>query len=270
MDSLGLTDASLEAIRDILMRAAKQEILPRRINPERIHKRDGSVLTAADIGAQRFIRTQLEARWPHFQFLSEEMEAPEQQALLENSEAILWCLDPLDGTSNFVAGVPFFAISLALLAAGKPVFGMIYDPMREECFSAKQGEGAWLNGKPLCAPASDLLLEHCLAIIDFKRLPPELAVRIVREPPYGSQRSFGSVALDWCWIAAGRVHIYLHGGQRIWDFAAGSLILQEAKGFSMDLDGQPVFRASLAPSSAIAATDRRLFKNWVEWLGIPL
>ena len=76
--------------------------------------------------------------------------------------------------------------------------------------------------------------------IDFKRLDGPLATRLATEIPYASQRSFGSVALDWCWLAAGRCHIYLHGRSHLWDYAAGELILAEAGGYSCTLDGEPV------------------------------
>jgi myo-inositol-1(or 4)-monophosphatase len=97
-------------------------------------------------------------------------------------------------------------------------------------------------------------------------LQPELAQRIARQPPYASQRSFGSVALDWAWLAAGRGQVYLHGKQKLWDYAAGWLILSEAGGVSSTLDGQRGFRASLTPRSALAASSPALFDDWFHWL----
>jgi myo-inositol-1(or 4)-monophosphatase len=76
------------------------------------------------------------------------------------------------------------------------------------------------------------------------------------------------VALDWCWIAAGRCHVYLHGRQNIWDYAAGNLVLQEAGGHAMTLSGEPVFVSALQPRSAVAALDAALFEEWTRWLGI--
>ena len=77
--------------------------------------------------------------------------AAEQQRLLASPGAGLWCLDPLDGTGNFAAGIPFFAVSLALICAGAVQAAVVYDPVRDECFSALRGQGAWLNGRPLIA-----------------------------------------------------------------------------------------------------------------------
>ncbi|UCE77444.1 MAG: inositol monophosphatase, partial [Gammaproteobacteria bacterium] len=79
---------------------------------------------------------------------------------------------------------------------------------------------------------------------------------------------FGAVALDWCWLAAGRCHVYLHGQQKLWDYAAGCLILQEAGGQAVTLEGDPVFVPSLTPRSAAAALDPDIFRQWIDWLRI--
>ena len=181
----------------------------------------------------------------------------------------MWCLDPLDGTSNFAAGIPYFCVSLALLSQGEVRLGMVYDPLRDECFAASRDEGAVLNGEPLTVVESGLPLERATALIDFKRLSPELATRLVCDIPYASQRSFGSVALDWCWLAAGRSHVYLHGRSNVWDYAAGQFIFQSAGGLSCTLDGEAVFSQALTPRSSVAAVDRPLFESWTSYLGIP-
>ena len=85
-------------------------------------------------------------------------------------------------------------------------------------------------------------------------------------PPYQSHRSYGSVALDWCWLAAGRGQVYVHGKQNLWDYAAGSLIFSEAGGFACTLDGEPVFNASLQPRSAVLAINQHLFTLWRQYL----
>jgi myo-inositol-1(or 4)-monophosphatase len=146
--------------------------------------------------------------------------------------------------------------------------GIVYDPVRDECFSALRGQGAMLNDTAPGAVRTGLSLQQATGLIDFKRLPRELAVRLVTEVPYASQRSFGSVALDWCWIATGRCHVYLHGRQNIWDYAAGDLILQEAGGHSTTLSGETVFVNALQARSAVAAMDADLFAEWSRWLGI--
>ncbi|MCU0937038.1 MAG: inositol monophosphatase, partial [Gammaproteobacteria bacterium] len=99
--------------------------------------------------------------------------------------------------------------------------------------------------------------------------PADLAMRLATAPPYGSQRSLGAVALDWCWLAAGRFHLYLHGRQRLWDYAAGELVLLEAGGHGATLQGRGRPRPSLEPRTAVAAFDRPLFEAWTAWLGVP-
>ncbi|KPK37921.1 MAG: inositol monophosphatase [Gammaproteobacteria bacterium SG8_47] len=258
----------LETLTALVRQSAEQELVPRFAACGLRFKADGSIVTEADLAMQQRLSDALAAHWPHFQLLGEEMSEPEQHALLERADHGLWCLDPLDGTSNFAAGVPFFAVSLALLVKGEVVLGLVYDPVRRECFTARRGEGAWLNGKPLerLGSAPTLALKRCLAAVDFKRLPKRLALRLAEQPPYASQRSFGSVALDWCWVAAGRFHVYLHGRQKLWDYAAGSLVLAEAGGHATTLEGDEVFRAELQPRSAVAALSPALFSEWVQWL----
>lgn len=259
----------IEALKNIIIEAADGELLPRFNSSERGEKRDGSVITEADTAMQARLCRALAARWPDYPLLGEEMEEAEQRRLLQAARGGLWCADPLDGTSNFAAGVPFFAVSVALLMNGKPEVGVVYDPVRRECFWSVRGRGAWCNEQPLRPRQSGLSLSQTVALIDFKRLDPRLARRLAERPPYSSQRSFGSVALDWCWIAAGRGHLYLHGKQRLWDYAAGTLILDEAGGHALTLEGEPVFRAELAPRSALAAGDKALFDAWCDWLAVP-
>lgn len=268
----------LDRLQDLIVAAAEAELLPRFAEHERAFKADGSVITAADTAMQARLRRELAATWPAYGFLGEEMAEAEQHAALGAPGAGLWVLDPLDGTSNFAAGLPFFSVSLALVRDGAPQLGIVYDPVRRECFTARRGAGARLNGVELNAvvssgaeragPRGALSLRETLAIVDFKRLTPELARRLAAAPPYASQRSLGSVALDWCWLAAGRAHVYLHGRQKLWDYAAGSLILDEVGGHACTLEGEPVFRAAIAPRSAVAALDADLFAAWRDWLGI--
>ena len=112
-------------------------------------------------------------------------------------------------------------------------------------------------------------LADCLAAVDFKRLPPRLAAALATRPPYRSQRSFGSVALDWCWLAAGRHNVYLHGGQKLWDYAAGQLILRESGatgGLLDDYRGDWARGFTLAPRIAVAASDADLLARWRDWI----
>lgn len=259
---------TLEELSEIIINTAREQLLPRFAAVEGQWKADRSLLTEADLAVQNQIGEALTLRWPIFGFLSEEMEEEAQNRLLANTDQGLWCLDPLDGTRNFAAGIPCFSISLALILKQEVVLGLVYDPLRDECFSAQKGQGAWLNGKTLGQHRPRSPLRDGIGLIDLKRLSSALAIRLATDPPYSSQRSLGSVALDWCWIAAGRGHVYLHGRQKLWDYAAGSLILSEVGGHALTLTGEPVLRTTLAPRSVAAALEESLFNEWITWLGI--
>ncbi len=257
---------NLDRLSDIVRRAAREELLPRFTRVIQELKADGSILTEADLAIDARLRAELLQTWPDIAFLSEEMAATEQRTLLNNPAQPLWCLDPLDGTSNFAAGIPFFAVSLAMICAGLVEIGLIYDPIRDECFTSQRDTGAWLNGARLRAAPITLPLKQCIALIDLKRLAPALRQRLVETPPYYSQRNFGSCALEWAWLAAGRGHLYLHGGQKLWDYAAGTRILTEAGGGSCTLEDEAVFVARLQARSAVASPDPALAQVWLTWL----
>ena len=255
----------VDALISLVREAARAELLPRFARAERCFKGDGSIVTAADLALQARLSEGLARLVPGLPLLAEEMPREEQVALLSNAAAgPLWCLDPLDGTSNFAAGIPFFSVSLALLSEGRVLLGLVYDPLRDECFSAQQGQGAVMNRRTL-RPVEDLPLSRGIAMIDSKRLAIR-AARFLANPPYSSQRNFGSVALEWCWLAAGRCQLYLHGRQALWDYAAGLLILQEAGGRATTLDGEAVFALSLSPRTVLAASTPSLFAEGRAWL----
>lgn len=254
---------------DVVRRVAKKELLPRFAQVARELKADGSLVTEADHAAQNRLEAELALAWPDIPLLGEETPPADQERLLQSSRAGFWCLDPLDGTSNFTAGVPFFAVSLARIGVDGPELGIVYDPLRDECFAAARGQGAWCNDQPLRVPELDIPLKRTLAVVDMKRLDPALASRLAARPPYGSQRNFGSCALEWCWLADGRVHCYVHGGQKLWDYAAGLVILLEAGGQAETLDGQRIRGDSLLPCSVLAAGNATLLADFRVYLTRP-
>lgn len=261
-----MTLPDIDTLTRLVRTAAREELLPSFNRVKREFKQDGSVVTRVDHAMQARLTDTLAHHWPDIGLLGEEMSTALQRHRQASATEGLWVLDPLDGTTNFAAGVPFYSVSLALLAHGRVVMGVVYDPERDEMFHATAGGGAWLNGERLEAASTALPLGRCVAAVDFKRLPRPLARRLAESPPYASQRSFGSVALDWCWVAADRFHVYLHGRQKLWDYAAGLLILEEAGGRAATLDGEPVFEDSITPRSAMAALDGALFEAWRRWI----
>jgi myo-inositol-1(or 4)-monophosphatase len=252
----------VEQLIDLVKQAALTEVKPRFLNTDPQKKADGSIITQADLGCQHWLTESLKQQWPDIPLLGEEMTSKQQAELLHNSDKGLWILDPLDGTANFAAGFPHFSISLALVQSGQVVLGIVYDPMRDECFSAKRGGGAWLNGLGLAPCSPQTTLEESIAVVDFKRLSAALATALAVNPPFRSQRSLGSVALDWCWLAAGRGQLYHHGGQSLWDYAAGRLIFAEAGG----VYSTPGAELSLVKQPAVAAVSKQLHDAWREWL----
>ncbi len=228
-------------------------------------KLDGSLVTEVDQRIQNQLKRTLISKWPQYGFIGEEMKHAEQVKTCEQSEHGYWVVDPLDGTTNFTAGFLFFGVSLALVIDGLPILAVIYDPVRDECFSAQLGQGAFLNGKPMTCPHTKSLRD-CIANVDYKRLVGDLAAQLVRCPPYRSQRNLGSSVLEWCWLASGRIQLYLHGGQKLWDFSAGYLILQEAGGMATSLSGLPLDCSKLRKRSVVAAVNQQLLDQWVEWI----
>lgn len=269
--------SDLEKLKSLVKIVAKEELLKDFGHSEYEYKDDGSVVTPADLAMQNRLEKELKHHWPMYGILGEEMMDDAQLAVINKAEKNkdwgYWCIDPLDGTNNYVAGLPFFAVSIALIINNQQQLGLIYDPVRDEMFTAIKNRGTYLNAQRITqidASSKRKLTENkpVVAEIDLKRLPEKLAVKLVTERIFASQRNIGSSALDWCWMSAGRFDIYLHGGQKLWDYAAGSLIFREAGGYSIALDNDEVFRGQLEIRSVLACFDKKLFDYWCQWIGI--
>ena len=251
----------IEAVREV----GRTEVMPRYLKVAHARKDDGSMFTEADLAAQRALIVRLQAIEP-CPVLGEEMDDDSHKRLWQEGDAGLWCVDPIDGTTNFVSGMPFFAMSVALMRHGRPVLGVVYDPQAEECFYAEAGDGAYLNGERLPLKAAPSELRRSIAGVDFKRIPRSLAGRLAAEHPYNSQRNLGASTLDWCYLAAGRLHVYLHGGQKLWDYAAGALILEESGGEICRLEGGGFWQGDPWTRSVVAAGTQDLHRQWRRWL----
>lgn len=258
---MSLLEAVVQAVRDV----AAQEVMPRYLKVAHQRKSDGSLCTEADLAAQAALVERLRALYPA-PIIGEEMSEAQQTREWHAGDEGLWCVDPIDGTTNFVNGLPYFAVSVALLRGGRSVLGVVYDPVADEAFYAEQGQGAFLNGEKLPIKGRTPRLSGALANVDLKRLSRPLAQELAMRPPYSSQRNFGASTLEWCYTAAGRFDLYLHGGQKLWDYAAGSLILEEAGGAMSTLKYDDFWADNLWRRSVIAALDRELFAAWRDWL----
>ncbi|MEA1048466.1 inositol monophosphatase family protein [Lamprobacter modestohalophilus] len=268
-----LDPPDIETLSLLLRQVAREELMPRFGQLPASEKADGSLVTEADLAVQRRLVSLLATHWPDIPLLGEEMSAAEQQRLLSDQGAGLWCLDPIDGTSNFACGFPGFCISLALLRAGQVELGLVLDPVRDECFSAVRGQGATMNGQPIRPYSPGQQLSDCLAMVDFKRLPKDRVAGLFGADSFRSQRNLGAVALEWCWLGAGRFQLYLHGGQGLWDHAAGRLIATEA-GAATRLyapgSAQPESAITLAKRVALGAANETLLNQWQTRIRLPL
>lgn len=253
------------ALVERLRALGREVIMPRYMTAVRERKADGSLLTEVDVAAQEWLEESLR-QIIDLPVMGEEMTADRQREVWSRGGDGIWIIDPIDGTTNFVNGIPFFGTSVAFYRNERPLFACVYNPATDEAFYAEGGRGAYLNGMQLPLRQPHGSLADCVAGVDFKRIPRSLADRLATRPPYYSQRNFGSSAIEWCFVAAGRLDLYLHGGQMLWDYAAGRLILAEAGGFMCSPEHDDFDAADLWRRAVIGAAHPQAFKAWVEWL----
>jgi myo-inositol-1(or 4)-monophosphatase len=261
----GSMSAMLKAVSAAVKLVAAEEIMPRYLKVAHQQKSDGSLCTEADLAAQSALTKKLQAIL-NVPVLGEEMTEAEQRTQWDAGKQGLWCIDPIDGTSNFVRGLPYFATSVALLREGKPVLGVVYDPSAKEIFAAELDKGAFLNGERMTSRTTATEIRDALACVDLKRLKKNLVTQLAAHPPYASQRNFGASALDWCYNAVGRYDMYLHGGQKLWDYGAGSLIYKESGGNICCIEHDNFADADIWLRSVILARDAKLFEDWKNWV----
>ena len=270
----------------LLHEIAAQEVLPRWQSLRVDHKTDGSLLSDADTGVQHALAKALPQIYPA-PLLGEESPAEVQTALWRNAghtDATLWIADPIDGTANFVAGFPWYAISVALMHQGETVVGVTYAPMLDCLWLASLGGGAYMNEQRLELPQASQGLRSCLVGVDMTYLPSSLRHAIAdcspsglskdaeQSSPWRGWRSLGASTLEWCALASGQIQAYVHGGQMPWDAAAGRLILSEAGGCSAALNEIiPEIRrenrtTDTLASTAYAAAMPGVWLEWQHWL----
>ncbi|GGD87798.1 inositol monophosphatase family protein [Paenibacillus nasutitermitis] len=206
------------------------------------------LVTEVDKGSEMMIRNLVLTHFPHHSFLGEEgvEPGPEASAKALNSfrdAEYLWVVDPIDGTTNFVHGFPFFSVSIALSYRGEVIVGVVYDPMRDELFVAEKGKGAYVHGKPMRTSTESTLSESLLATgfpADQKvALPLNMKGLQALAPQVRNIRSGGSAALHMAYVACGRLTGFWEIGLNSWDLAAGSLLVSESGGRVTDYKGDP-------------------------------
>jgi myo-inositol-1(or 4)-monophosphatase len=214
-------------------------------------KGPANFVTAADRKAEEILREELGKARPGYGFVGEE------GGRVEGSDKTnTWIVDPLDGTTNFLHGIPQFAISIALERNDTIVAGIVYNPANDELFMAERGKGAFLNDQRLRVAGRQRLQDAVIACGlphlgrgDLALFRAEFAV--VQEKVAGLRR-FGAAALDLAWVAAGRLDAYWERNLSSWDMAAGLLLVREAGGFVTDTDGGD---AMLTKGHIIAGND---------------
>ena len=190
----------------------------------------GDFVSRADIAAEKILKEELMGARPNYGWMAEESPAEEGKDPTRR-----WIVDPLDGTTNFLHGLPHWAVSIALEHKGEIVAGVVYDPAKDEMFYAEKGQGAWLNdSQRLRVSARKAMIESIFATgIPFagKRDLPDTLKDLARlMPACAGVRRWGAAALDLAYVAAGRYEGFWERGLKPWDMAAGMLIVREAGG----------------------------------------
>ncbi|MCY7294742.1 inositol-1-monophosphatase [Alteromonas sp. a30] len=227
---LNIAVRAARAAGDMIARSFESEV---DIKPER--KGDNDYVTKIDREAEQLIISKIKQSYPDHSFVGEE------SGITDGSEDFKWIIDPLDGTTNFVMGVPHFAVSIALMYKGKLDQAVIFDPIRHELFTASRGKGAQMNNYRLRVNTLKDL-EGTLLATGFPYKNKEGANEAIQRfsqiyPLVGDIRSSGSSALDMAYVASGRLDGYWEKGVKPWDIAAGELIVKEAGGLVTDFNG---------------------------------
>lgn len=221
-------------------------------------------VTEVDIKAEQIIIETIHKAYPTHGILAEESGSQQQDA------ETVWIIDPLDGTTNFMHGFPFFAVSIAVMIKNKIEHGVIYDPLRHECFAASRGAGARLNQKRIRVSKQSQLstavigtgIPMCSPTMGERYLPTFQAL-------FGkcaSVRRTGSAALDLAYVACGRLDGFWEFGLRPWDIAAGILMIREAGGMISDMQGGEGF---LKSGDIVTATPK-VFKPLLQTVGMAI
>ena len=199
-------------------------------------KGPGNFVTAADHRSEETLFRELSKARPGYGFLMEE-----RGAVAGTDKTHRWIVDPLDGTTNFLHGIPLFSIALALEREGEVVCGLVFNPILDELYTAEKGQGAFVNSRRLRVAARTSLAECIIAVGiphrgrgDHQRFIAECAMLMGQ---VGGMRRTGSAAIDLAWVAAGRFDGYYERNLSPWDVAAGALLVREAGGFVSDGEG---------------------------------
>ncbi|WP_337270284.1 inositol monophosphatase family protein [Oryzifoliimicrobium ureilyticus] len=228
-------------------------------------KGPGDFVSAADRKAEKIVREELMKARPTYGFAGEESEE-----IKGTDGAHRWLVDPLDGTTNFLHGIPMFAVSIALERNGEIVAGVIFNPATDELYATERGGGAFMNDRRLRV-AARRVLSDCVIACGIPHLGMNnhgkflVELRHVMGETAGVRRT-GSAALDLAYVAAGRFDGYWERGMEAWDIAAGALMVREAGGFATDWEGG----TTLLESGEVVAGNEYIHKALREVIKRPV
>lgn len=260
----------MEPLLNIAVNAARQagEIIIRHMEQvdhlKITTKSNNDFFSEVDIKAEQSIINTINKSYPEHSILAEESGCQDKES------DTVWIIDPLDGTSNYLHGFPFFCVSIAVKIKNRIEHGVVYDPLRHECFAASRGRGARLNDRRIRVSKQTQLSSSLLGsgfssrdgVLNQKYLP---AFEALMDKCAGMRRT-GSAALDLAYIATGRIDGFWQFGLQPWDIAAGTLLVREAGGLVSDMQGGEEF---LKNGNVVAGTPK-VFKSLLQTISPAL
>ena len=224
-------------------------------------KGPGDFVTASDKKVEKILIEELQKARPNYSILSEEI------GKIDNDDSFRWIIDPIDGTANFLHGIPHFAISVGLEHNKEIICGIVYDPIKDEMFVAEKGNGSYLNNQRIRV-SSRSKLEDCIiftggprkeskdremALSEYKNFSSKVLIPI---------RKLGSAALDLAYVSAGRCDGFWQRGLNYWDIAAGIILVKESGGFITDFKGENEY----VQNKTIVVANSKINKEMIEVL----
>lgn len=234
-------------------------------NLQTSRKGPGDFVTASDLRVEKILFEELTKARPGYGFLGEE------KGLQEGTDKTnVWIVDPIDGTTNFIHGIPHFAINVALSREGAIIAGVTFNPITEELFWAEKGRGAFLqdmNTERRLRVTNRNHLSDCVLVTGFPHMGRPGLAKFLKEmnklsPQIAGMRRTGSAALDLAYVAAGRFDAYWEGNLKSWDIAAGMILVREAGGTVIEPDGGK----NVLENGAVAAGNEQLLKKLISEL----
>lgn len=232
--------------------------------PHQIHHKGViDLVTEMDHKSEDYLVEQIRTQFPDHTIITEEA------GLLQGSDDHRWYIDPLDGTINYAHNIPIYSVSIAYVDHGELTFGLVYDPMIGELFSAERGKGAWLNDERMHVSGKTELIDSLL-VSGFPYDVAHAADNNLGHYSYFALRTqgvrrLGSAAMDLCYVAAGRFDGYWELGVKPWDIAAGVLMVEEAGGVATDIHGErDYFKQPYSLITANADLHQKILKGLQE------